>query len=44
MATARYNILLSQIETAIFVASYGSQGYGGGIRLRPHAEQSRAEQ
>jgi hypothetical protein len=29
-------ILLSQIETSLFVASYNSQGYGGGIRTHLH--------
>jgi hypothetical protein len=30
----RDHILLSQIETSLFVASYDSQGHGGGIRPR----------
>jgi hypothetical protein len=33
----RNHILLSQIETSLFVASYDSQGYGGGILPRFHA-------
>jgi hypothetical protein len=32
----RDHLLLSQIRDFPFVASYGSQGYGGGIRLRLH--------
>jgi hypothetical protein len=32
----RYHILLSQIRDFPFVASYDSQGYGGGIRPRLH--------
>jgi hypothetical protein len=32
----RGHILLSQIETSLFVASYDSQGHGGGIRPRLH--------
>jgi hypothetical protein len=31
-----YRILLSQIETFFFVASYDSQVHGGGIRPRLH--------
>jgi hypothetical protein len=30
------HILLPQIETSLFVASYDSQGHGGGIRPRFH--------
>jgi hypothetical protein len=29
-------VLLSQIETSLFVAFYDSQGNGGGIRTRLH--------
>jgi hypothetical protein len=32
----RDHILLSQIWTSLFVTSYDSQGYGGGIRPRLH--------
>ena len=32
----RDHVLLSQIETSLFVASYDSQGHGEGIRLRLH--------
>jgi hypothetical protein len=32
----REHILLSQIEVSLFVASYDSQGYRGGIQLRLH--------
>jgi hypothetical protein len=32
----REPILLSQIRDFLFVASYDSQGYGGGIRPRHH--------
>jgi hypothetical protein len=32
----RNHILLSQIQTCLFVASYDSQGYGGGIRPHLH--------
>jgi hypothetical protein len=34
------HILLSQVETSLSVASYDSQGYGGGIRPRLHTEMS----
>jgi hypothetical protein len=34
----RDHILLSQISDFLFVTSYDSQGHGGGIRLRLHAE------
>jgi hypothetical protein len=37
-----------RFETSLFIASYDSQGHGGGIRLRLHTSstelQSRAEQ
>jgi hypothetical protein len=33
-------LLLSQIQDFLFVASYDSQGYGGGIRPRLHTEGS----
>jgi hypothetical protein len=32
-----------RFETSIFVASYDSQGYGGGIRPRLHTEKIRSE-
>jgi hypothetical protein len=37
---ARDHILLSQIRDVLFVASYDSQGYGGGIRPRLHTGNS----
>jgi hypothetical protein len=33
----RDHILLSRFETSLFVASYDSQGHGGGIRPSLHA-------
>jgi hypothetical protein len=36
----RGHILLSQIETSLFIASYDSQGHGGGIRPRLHTGMS----
>jgi hypothetical protein len=34
----RDHILLSQIRASLFVASYDSQGYSGGIRPSLHTE------